>query len=83
MVFGRVVFANLPGSPGQRVLGVEGEIQLEYIDAGFAEYAEITASSVLADQLAERVFTHTASGCHAGNLEIRRGRRYMGVQAGC
>jgi hypothetical protein len=31
------------------VAGVQVEIQLQYVDAGFAEYAEITASSVLAD----------------------------------
>src|ERR1019366_7622177 len=48
--------------------GVEGEVQLQPVDAGFAQNAQLAVLGIGGYQLAESVGGHAAGGGHAGHL---------------
>ena len=54
--------------------GVEIEVQLQDIDTGFAEKAELAALGVLFDERSDFSFRHISFAGHAGSLERRRPR---------
>ena len=61
---------------------VEVEIKFEDTDAGLTEESKLAAEGMFGDQRADVVFGHVPLTGYAGNLEIRGGWGYFGVEAG-
>jgi len=62
--------------------GVEGEVEVEGVDAGFAEEAELALGGVVVDEVDEGGFGEVAGVGDAGDLVVGRGGRDVGIEAG-
>jgi len=72
------------GSIGASVCGgqgIEGEVEVEDVDAGLAEEAELALRRVLVDEVVEGGFGEVAGVGDARDLVVGCGRRDVGIEA--
>ncbi len=62
--------------------GIEGEVQVEDVDAGFAEEAELALGGVLIDEVGDGGCGELAGVCDAGGLVVGGGGGDVGIETG-
>ena len=62
--------------------GVEGEVEVEDVDAGFAEEAELALGGGVVDEVGEGGFGEVTGVRYARDLVVGRGGGDVGVEAG-